>query len=60
MTAFRQQERASNSVSYTHLDVYKRQGYYLDAAKWYEEVLRRNPNYPEKQDILNRIERLRH
>ena len=37
-----------------------RLGYYLDAAKWYEEVLRRNPNYPEKQDILNRIERLRH
>jgi tetratricopeptide (TPR) repeat protein len=38
---------------------YRRLGFYYDAAKWYEEVLRRNPNHPEKQDILNQIQKLR-
>jgi tetratricopeptide (TPR) repeat protein len=33
--------------------------YYGDAANWYEEVLRRNPNHPQKQDILNKIQVLR-
>jgi tetratricopeptide (TPR) repeat protein len=32
---------------------------FRDAATWYEEVLRRNPNYPDKGDILRRIESLR-
>jgi len=32
---------------------------YYDAAKWFEEVLRRNPNHPQRQDILKRIEILR-
>jgi tetratricopeptide (TPR) repeat protein len=36
-----------------------RLGYYSTAARWYEEVLRRNPNHPEKQDILNWIQVLR-
>jgi len=36
-----------------------RLGYYLDAANWFEEVLRRDPNYPQKADLLNRIEKLR-
>lgn len=30
-------------------------GYFRDAANWYEEVLRRNPNHRERQEILNRI-----
>lgn len=36
-----------------------RLGYHGDAAQWYEEVLRRNPNHPQKQEILNRIQALR-
>jgi hypothetical protein len=31
----------------------------LNAANWYEEVLRRNPNRTDKQDLLNRISTLR-
>ena len=34
-------------------------GYFNDAANWFEEVLRRNPNHPEKREILNTIEALR-
>jgi len=37
-----------------------RLGFYRDAANWYEEVLRRDPNYPEKKDILDQIEKWRH
>jgi tetratricopeptide (TPR) repeat protein len=36
-----------------------KQGYYGDAASWYEEVLRRNPQYKERADILERIRVLR-
>jgi len=36
-----------------------RLAFYLDAANWYEEVLRRNPNHAKKQDILNSIRALR-
>jgi tetratricopeptide (TPR) repeat protein len=36
-----------------------RLGYRTDAARWFEEVLRRNPNHPQKQEILNRIRLLR-
>lgn len=32
---------------------------YYDASRWFEEVLRRNPNYPERQEILRRIEALK-
>jgi tetratricopeptide (TPR) repeat protein len=35
-------------------------GFDQDAASWYEEVLRRNPNPKQKQEILNRIRALRH
>ena len=38
---------------------YARLGYYRDAASWYEEVLRRNPNHKDRRDILNRIRLLR-
>jgi hypothetical protein len=34
-------------------------GVSLDAAHWYEEVLRRNPSRRDKQDILKLIETLR-
>jgi tetratricopeptide (TPR) repeat protein len=30
-----------------------------DAASWYEEVLKRDPNYPQKDDIRSRIQSLR-
>jgi tetratricopeptide (TPR) repeat protein len=36
-----------------------KQGYYVDAAKWYEEVLRRDPNRSDKTELLRRIEILR-
>lgn len=34
-------------------------GYYDDAARWFEEVLRRNPNHPDRQSIQSRISTLR-
>ncbi|MFL6353048.1 MAG: trypsin-like peptidase domain-containing protein [Bryobacteraceae bacterium] len=34
---------------------YVRLGYSNDAAHWYEEVLRRNPNSPERAEIQRRI-----
>jgi tetratricopeptide (TPR) repeat protein len=34
-------------------------GFYRDAARWYEEVLRRNPNHPDREDIRERINILR-
>ncbi|MEO8597328.1 MAG: tetratricopeptide repeat-containing serine protease family protein [Candidatus Solibacter sp.] len=37
----------------------QRMSVFLDAAHWYEEVLRRNPNHRDKQEILNRITVLR-
>lgn len=33
--------------------------YYRDAAKWLEEVLRRDPNHRDRQEILRRIQVLR-
>ena len=36
-----------------------RLGYYRDAANWYEEVLRRNPNHRNRAEILSRIQILR-
>lgn len=35
-----------------------RQGYGRDAAKWFREVLRRDPNYRDKSDLLKRIRQL--
>ncbi len=34
-------------------------GYRSDAVRWYEEVLRRNPNYPDRAEIRRRISALR-
>jgi tetratricopeptide (TPR) repeat protein len=36
-----------------------RLGYFGDAARWFEEVLRRNPNHPQKQEIRDKVQRLR-
>jgi tetratricopeptide (TPR) repeat protein len=36
-----------------------KQSLFVDAAQWYEEALRRNPNRSDKQDILKRISILR-
>lgn len=36
-----------------------RLGYYRDAAIWYEEVLRRDPNHRNREEILSRIQVLR-
>jgi len=36
-----------------------KQQHFTDAAHWYEEYLRRNPNAPDKADILNRIQILK-
>ncbi len=33
--------------------------FFQDAANWFEEVLRRNPNHPERQEILKKIQTLR-
>jgi S1-C subfamily serine protease len=38
---------------------YQRLKYWRDAAKWYEEYLRRKPDAPDRQDILERIRLLR-
>jgi tetratricopeptide (TPR) repeat protein len=49
----------SDTSAYNVALCFQRLGLYLDAARWYEEVLRRNPNHQEKQDLLNRIAILR-
>lgn len=33
----------------------QRMGLYIDAAHWYQEVLKRNPGRTDKQELLNRI-----
>jgi len=38
---------------------YQRLGLFVDAAHWYEEVLKRNPARTDKQELLNRIATLR-
>jgi S1-C subfamily serine protease len=37
----------------------QRQMFYLDAAKWFEEVLKRNPSHPDREEILRKIRALR-
>lgn len=38
---------------------YARLAYYNDAARWYEEALRRNPNRDDREDLRRRIDALR-
>lgn len=36
-----------------------KQRFYLDAAKWYEEVLKRKPDHPDRAELLKKIRILR-
>ncbi len=54
-----QLEPKDDAAAYNVALCFVRLGYRGDAARWYEEVLRRNPNHGEKQEILNRIQLLR-
>jgi tetratricopeptide (TPR) repeat protein len=38
---------------------YIKMNYRLDAIKWFEEVLKRDPNHPDKETILERLRLLR-
>lgn len=38
---------------------FSREGYYRDAAEWYQKVLARDPRHPERESILERIRLLR-
>ena len=38
---------------------FQRMGLFIDAARWYEEVLKRNPGRTDRQELLNRIATLR-
>ncbi|MGI9104516.1 MAG: trypsin-like peptidase domain-containing protein [Terriglobales bacterium] len=48
-----------DAAAYNIALCYSRMRYFIDAARWYEEVLRRNPNHPDKALILDRIRTLR-
>jgi tetratricopeptide (TPR) repeat protein len=50
---------SSDSSAYNVALCLQRLNLYLDAAHWYEEALRRNPNRNDKQDILKLIQALR-
>lgn len=50
---------ADGSAAYNVAVSMQRQGLFADAAHWYEEALRRNPNHPEREEILKRIRTLR-
>lgn len=52
-------DKQDTAAPYNVALCYIRLGYNRDAATWYEEVLRRNPNYPEKADLQERIKALR-
>ena len=49
----------SDASAYNVALCLQRLGFNLDAAHWYEEALKRNPNRTDKQDILNSISALR-
>jgi tetratricopeptide (TPR) repeat protein len=49
----------SDAAAYNVALCLAKQGITLDAAHWYEECLRRNPNRSDKQDILSIISALR-
>lgn len=48
-----------SSSAYNIALCFSKQRYYLDAAHWYEEYLRRNPNAPDKADIISLIQVLK-
>jgi S1-C subfamily serine protease len=50
---------SSDAAAYNVGLCLQRLEFFLDAAHWYEEALRRNPNRTDKQDLLNSISVLR-
>jgi tetratricopeptide (TPR) repeat protein len=54
-----QMDQKDDAAAYNVALCYVNLKYYNDAANWYEEVLRRNPNHPQKQEIVRRIDILR-
>ena len=48
-----------DASAYNAAICYQRLGYYVDAAHWYEEALRRNPNRSDSAEIRGRIKALR-
>jgi tetratricopeptide (TPR) repeat protein len=48
-----------DAAAYNVAICYVRQGYYNDAAHWYEEVLRRNPGRGDRDELKRRINSLR-
>jgi tetratricopeptide (TPR) repeat protein len=54
-----QLDAKDDAAAYNVALCFARLGFTLDAAKWFEEVLRRNPNHPDRQEILRRIQNLR-
>jgi tetratricopeptide (TPR) repeat protein len=52
-------DKTDSSAPYNVALCLERLGYHGDAARWYEEVLRRDPNHKDRQDIKRRIDLLR-
>lgn len=52
-------EPTDTAAPYNVALCYQRQGFRVDAARWFEEVLRRDPNHPDKADLQRRIRALR-
>ncbi len=50
---------ADDAAAYNVGICFVRLSFFRDAAQWYEEALRRNPNRRDKQDLLRRIRELR-
>ena len=48
-----------DAAAYNVALCYARQQLWKDAASWFEEVLRRDPNHRERQEILRKIEVLK-
>jgi tetratricopeptide (TPR) repeat protein len=47
------------SAAYNLALCFERLGYKTDAARWFQEVLRRDPNSPDKDEIQRKLEQLR-
>jgi tetratricopeptide (TPR) repeat protein len=52
-------EPTDDASAYNVALCYTRLDYYADAVQWYEEVLRRNPNRNDKEELKHRIQILR-
>jgi tetratricopeptide (TPR) repeat protein len=52
-------DQKDSASAYNVAVCFGKQGYYGDAATWYEEYLRRNPDASDKAEILSRIQVLK-